>query len=74
MVGGLSWQGIYFIKCEMVMLYLILSILVEIDNIVLGSGQEDKYEKELKSFGSWSISSTDRGGWQVFHKKIQRFN
>lgn len=52
MVGGLSWQGIYFIKCEMVMLYLILSILVEVDNIVLGSGQEDKYEKELKSLGS----------------------
>lgn len=52
MVGGLSWQGISFIKCEMVMLYLILSILVEIDNIVLGSGQEDKYEKELKSLGS----------------------
>lgn len=34
------------------MLYLILFALMEINNIVLGSGQKDKYEKELESLGS----------------------
>lgn len=44
------------------MLYLILFALMEINNIVLGSGQKDKYEKELESLGSWGSSSTKEDG------------
>lgn len=37
--------------------------------MVLGSGQKDKYEKELENLGSSGSFSTDKVGWQVFYKK-----